>query len=126
MSFIDKYYTIFNNSVGQHNVSISRAEFANLLGVFSKQEQQLDQFKAENERLEAHSATLDAIIETGKVQYKALKQTLTEIKEIAETAVNFCEDCGGEDYECIDCTNGGRAQISKEILQKISEVEDEN
>ena len=45
MSFIDKYCAIFNNSVGQHSVNISRAEFANLLGVFSKQEQQLNQLK---------------------------------------------------------------------------------
>ena len=29
-----------------------------------------------------------------------LKQTLTEIKDIAEIAVNFCKGCGGEDYEC--------------------------
>ena len=51
--------------------------------VFCLQEQ-LDQLKAENERLEAHSATLDAVIETGRVQYKALKQTLADIKPIVE------------------------------------------
>ena len=51
MSFIDEYYAIFNNSVGQSNVTISRAEFANLLGVFSKQEKQIDQFKEQNEEL---------------------------------------------------------------------------
>lgn len=51
MSFIDKYYTIFNNSVGQHSVNISRTEFANLLGVFSKNVEQLDQLKAERDLL---------------------------------------------------------------------------
>ena len=71
-------------------------------------ENKLDQLKAENERLEAHSATLDAVIETGRVQYKALKQTLTEIKEIAEdeSYIGFWDE-----------------QISK-IRQKISEVEE--
>ena len=70
---------------------------------------QLDQLKAENERLEAHSATLDAVIETGRIQYKALKQTLTEIKEIAK---NGCYD---------DC--GMPLDELSIILQKISECE---
>ena len=37
MSFIDKYYAIFNNSVGQPNVTISRAEFANYLDGLEKE-----------------------------------------------------------------------------------------
>ena len=73
-------------------------------------EKTIENIKAENERLEVHSATLDAVIETGRVQYKALKQTLTEIKEIAEKQ---CV-CG---VDCIDM---------KQILQKISEVENEH
>lgn len=65
------------------------------------------ELKAENERLEAHLATLDAVIETGRVQYKALKQTLAEIKEIIEQGVKIHDDI----------------IVSKQILQKISEVE---
>ena len=76
---------------------------------------ELDQFKAENERLEAHSATLDAVIETGRVQYKALKQTLTEIKEIAGKIANYYD---GDEYELM-------RKDAEQILQKISEVEDE-
>lgn len=63
MSFIDKYYAIFNNSVGQHSVTINRAEFANLLGVFSKQEQQLNQLKEKNEKLEQTLAEIEPVLE---------------------------------------------------------------
>ena len=86
------------------------------------------QLKRAEQECERLKETFDGLF---KVQYKLadnnkkLRQCLTEIKEIAEIAVNFCKGCGGEDYECIDCTNGGRAQISEEILQKISEVEDD-
>ena len=85
---------------------------------------QLDQLKAEKEILEAHSATLDAVIETGRVQYKSLKQTLTDIKEMLKeicmeecsfdwnkTSKKHCGDC--------DCRYG-------QILQKIRECEVEN
>lgn len=71
-----------------------------------KLQQQLDQIKAENEILEAHSSTLDAVIETGRVQYKALKQTLIEIKEIIKQGVKIHDDI----------------IVSKQILQKINEV----
>lgn len=64
MSFVDKYYKKFNDSCGEYSLTISRAEFANLLGVFSKKEQQLDQ----------------------------LKQTIAEIKEIARAEVKYAPD----------------------------------
>ena len=70
-----------------------------------------EKLKAENERLEAHSATLDAVIETGRVQYKVLKQTLQEIKEIAEDQKDVLESM--------------RIDIAEQILNKISEVLDE-
>lgn len=103
MSFIDKYYAIFNNSVGQHSVTISRAEFANLLGVFSKQEQQLDQLKAENEELKEKINSL--LCSDNCYRNKKLKQTLAEIKEIAKP---FCEECKEynelhKDRDCIYC-----------------------
>ena len=85
--------------------------------------EQLDQLKVENKELKKQYNIYTCGVCGNKDECNKLKQTLTEIKEIAEIAVNFCKGCGGEDYECIDCTNGGRAQISKEILQKISEVE---
>ena len=81
-------------------------------------DEQLDQLKAENERLEAHSATLDAVIETGRVKYKALKQTLTEIKDIV--GIGLVDGLQPEEY------SGFLKILQAQILQKISEVEDEN
>lgn len=56
------------------------------------------------------------------------KQTLTEIKEIAEEVYNDCDNCyrdvdTNSDIDCIDCTLGGKAKLAKQILQKISESE---
>lgn len=111
MSFIDKYYAIFNNSVGQSSVTTSRAEFANLLGVFSKQEEQLDQLKKENKELKRKNANKRTSLNKKQLHINQLKaenealknndvfsirlfkdkadkykQALTEIKEIALSA----------------------------------------
>ena len=56
------------------------------------------------------------------------KQTLIEIKEIAEEVYNDCDNCyrdvdTNSDIDCIDCTLGGKAKLAKQILQKISESE---
>ena len=55
------------------------------------------------------------------------KQTLIEIKEIAEKVYNDCDNCYRDvdtnyDVDCIDCTLGGKAKLAEQILQKISEV----
>ena len=113
MSFIDKYCAIFNNSVKQHSVTISRAEFANLLGIFSKQEQQLDQLKCVIKKYEECNKYL--VEENGKtytrLEYKLLR-TLTEIKELLlKTPTDSQRHC---------------VNAKSVILQKISESEVEN
>ena len=82
--------------------------------------QQLDQLKAENDELKKcyknNSALLDfEETNTTKLVNKVMKleKTLTEIKEIAENA-----------YCLTNATNKDMAQFAKQILQKISEVEE--
>ena len=56
-----------------------------------------------------------------------LKKVLKTIKEIAERDKEFCIKCNGDkEIDCIECIEGGRALLAKEILQKISEAEDES
>jgi FtsZ-binding cell division protein ZapB len=74
---------------------------------------ELDQLKAKNEIFEKDKANLDVIKETLKVQFNKLKQTLTEIKEIAEKKINSSD--------CYERMYGG--MCARPILQKISEVE---
>jgi hypothetical protein len=53
------------------------------------------------------------------------RKVLKKIKEIAERDKEFCIKCNGDKaIDCIECIEGGRALLAKEILQKISEVED--
>ena len=91
-------------------------------------EQQLDQLKTKNEELKKE---LEAVYDDCKgcptcnealynanlyaKEYKKLKQTLAEIKNIAEREVKRAPD--GETF--------ARPEI-KQILQKISEVENDN
>ena len=95
MSFIDKYYKKFNDSVGERSLIVSRIEFANLLGVFSKQEQLLklkeEECEFSNLRIIQLQETLsqyetdlsikDCIVETCKAQYKELKAENEELKK---------------------------------------------
>lgn len=58
-----------------------------------------------------------------QIENDKLKACLTEIKEIAERDRTFCIKCNGDkDIDCVDCIEGGRALLAKDILQKISEV----
>ena len=54
-----------------------------------------------------------------------LEQTLIEIKEIVE---NMNEECFYDDFDCMNCDmqNGCTYFNKKQILQKISEVENDN
>ena len=110
----------------------------------NKLEQQLDQLKAENERLKKGIFKLDktqpqVILTDGQVslmyctfldmEFKTtkLKETLTEVKEISEIEI----ECKTYEVEN-DCFNGTRCKalnehiaFLKQILEKISEVENE-
>ena len=60
-------------------------------------------------------------------QLDQIKQTLAEIKEIAEICKWFCDKCDGDiEIDCADCHEGGRALLANKILQKISEYEVKN
>ena len=83
-------------------------------------EQQLDQLKAENEELEKELRQKKMTILMNNDHYfevdqenKKLKQTLTEIKEIAEDGYNN----GQTSYATFQC---------EKIIEKINEVENEN
>ena len=73
---------------------------------------ELDQLKKENDELKNLNTRLDNQRETYWKECKKLKKTLTEIKEIAESA-----------YCLTNATNKDMAQFAKQILQKISECE---
>lgn len=92
--------------------------------VQNEYEQQLDQLKKENEELKEQLTILDdedVVVEITVKQfeeYKKLKQTFTEIKEIAEKF--YYRELGNRD--CMDCDD----YCFDKIRQKISEVENEN
>lgn len=99
-----------------------------------------EELKAENKELkkiinEAKNSKLDlksflvgeAIQNEYEQQLDQLKKTLIEIKEIAERDKEFCIKCNGDkEIDCIDCIEGGRALLAKQILQKISDCEVNN
>lgn len=80
--------------------------------------EQLDQLKAENDELKGtRDRNFLATLEERKRADKLCK-TLTEIKEIAQNVIKNVSD------RCIETTP--MYGIHKQILQKISEVEDES
>ena len=54
-----------------------------------------------------------------------LIKVLKEIKYIAERDKEFCIKCNGDkEIDCIECIEGGRALLAKDVIQKISEVKE--
>lgn len=79
-------------------------------------QQQLNQLKSENKHL-------NDLLNQALKELEKTRETLTEIKEIAERDKEFCIKCNGDkEIDCIECIEGGRALLAKDILQKISEV----
>ena len=82
--------------------------------------QQIDQLKAENEKLDTENKRLVAELANPVFdsfeELDNLKQTLTEVKEIAET-ISLPMGTG---------KSSNRVILAKQILQKISECEVEN
>ena len=97
---------------------------------------QLDQLKAENKRLkqafaesdndcfrlEKENRLLKIYRSITPLKVKMLVKTLDEIKEIAKLHAPRCNDSADCDFDCDACHLGDL----KQILQKISEVVDEN
>lgn len=43
-----------------------------------------------------------------------------EIVELCEKCIEECNTCNGDpDYDCIDCTQGGKAILANEILEIV-------
>ena len=53
------------------------------------------------------------------------KQALEKIKEICTKYKEICANCEGDEYiDCVDCTEGGEAQVAIKVLQICDEVND--
>lgn len=88
-------------------------------------EQQLDQFKAENDKLKVRNIKYM----NGNISYQLknslYKQTLTEIKEIAEHCIkqDICTICDNSEKCHIEDEEIPTYDVCKLILQKISECD---
>ena len=109
-------------------------QIENILDIKEDLEQQLDQLKAENEELKkeiafGNNGTLSdkiraIVFKDLNKENNKLKQTLTEIKEIAEKSCCLQPTSTCEEYEnCKECSRISDDEIVKQILQKISECE---
>lgn len=93
--------------------------------ITQQQFEDYNQLKAENEKLKE----ILKVWKYSDVQHifkiNKYEQTLTEIKEIAK---NMNNECFYDDFDCEDCDmkNGCTYFNKKQILQKISEVENDN
>lgn len=62
------------------------------------------------------------IIAELKAENVKLKESLVQIKGICKEAIRLC-DCPDADAnsDCIDCTDGGRASVAKEIMEVLKD-----
>ena len=89
-----------------------------------RKEQEYDKLKAENEELRNFHINLVGVKECDIRELLKLKQTLTEIKEIAEKSCCLQPTSDCEEYEnCKECSRTNDDETVKQLLQKISEVE---
>ena len=87
-------------------------------------QEQLDQLKAENEELKNFHINLVGVKECEIKELLKLKQTLAEIKEIAEKSCCTQATTTCEEYKnCTECGRISDADTIQQILQKISECE---
>ena len=45
-----------------------------------------------------------------------------KIRGLCEVTMNECSTCNGEpDFDCIDCTQGGKAELARQILELLQQ-----
>ena len=96
--------------------SLIKAGKCKNVNIFLENSRELKRFKAENEELKNFHINLVGVKECEIKELLKLKQALTEIKEIAEKNLNI--------HSC-SFTGCGYDLITKQILEKISEVLDD-
>jgi predicted RNase H-like nuclease (RuvC/YqgF family) len=88
-----------------------------------RKEQESEKLKAENDELKKEINNKYSVSNFNVIFMREhihnLKQTLAEIKEIAEKHAPRCNDNANCDYECEEC----HLSDLKQILRKISEVD---
>ena len=120
-------------SYGNSKQSISYCEVDKCEAVIKLQEQ-LDQLKAENERLKKEIRLYDCIDKWGTEQCRCACRCLSnefcdaaeeKMKNIKQTLAKIKEICKKESgwVNCSDNKPTEAAQFAQQILQKISEVE---
>ena len=49
-----------------------------------------------------------------------------EIRKLCENAIKECNICSGDpEYDCIDCTQGGKAILAHQILELLQRITNE-
>ena len=83
------------------------------------------QLKRKEQECEELKHEVELMMDCASCKVDEYKQTLTEIKEIAK---NMNEECFYDDFDCMNCDmqNGCTYFNKKQILQKNSEVENDN
>lgn len=83
------------------------------------------ELKAENEQLKNFHINLVGVKECEIKELARYKQALEKIKEICTKYKEICANCEGDEYiDCVDCTEGGEAQVAIKVLQICDEVND--
>lgn len=119
-----------NNKIAhQIELDIYNQECLNLQEELKETLEQLYQLKAENDELKRELMQYDKDVKDLNYFAMKLKQTLTEIKEIAEK-IDDSDGCVYGDYDCDNCSSLEQEtvctyKVKKLILQKTSEVEDD-
>lgn len=114
---------------GEQLVCMNRYEvarlFAKLVDVLSKTEDNYNNAQEDRVRMWTNNTGLTDKLKRKEQECEKLKNCLTEIKEIAE---NMNNECFYSDFDCkyCDMKNGCTYHRKIKILQKISEVENDN
>lgn len=127
----DKLHLIIDRLLeasGYDTNTASAEDFEDVYENMRYEKQQLDQLKAELEVEKNWHKTADEISKANSEYTAKLKQTLADIKEIAEHCIkqDICTTCDNSDKCHIEDEETPTYDVCKLILQKISEVEDEN
>ena len=94
-------------------------DYKTLCENYSKEVGCCNTFDGSCSKEECFTYRLLRLLQTKEKEREDLKQTLIEIKEIAGLFCNLCQEFEPENRKCTYCNYG-------KILQKISEVENEN
>ena len=92
---------------------------------YESMQREWNQAVNENRELKSDNKHLNGLLNQALKELEEHREALEKVREVCTKYKEICANCEGDEYiDCVDCTEGGEAQVAIKVLQICDEVND--